>query len=65
MAELTDIQIISTILADPDMLDRLPQSALLDLWLLKCRRDPRYKPIKELVRDALGRRIHCVGCLRA
>lgn len=61
MTEVTDEQIIAKIQSDPDTLDRLSESTLLDLWLLKCRRDPKYKPIKGMVRKALSGRIHGKG----
>lgn len=58
MTDISDAQIVSTILADPETLDRLPVSTLLTLWLSKCRKDPRYQPIKEMVRKVLSTRIH-------
>ena len=58
MTDISDAQIISTILADPETLDRLPVRTLLTLWLSKCRKDPQYQPIKEMVREVASRRIH-------
>lgn len=56
MPEITDEDIARIYTRNPERLRKLSLSNITFLWFHKCKRDPRYEPIKESVGKELKRR---------